>query len=68
MDSFEYNKLIGAFLGVVFVVFSVGIVSDTIFAAPHPEKEPLMLCQLVVLTPVRTLTTHHQRKCAAPTP
>lgn len=39
MDSFEYNKLIGAFLGTVFVVFSVGIVSDAIFASPHPEKE-----------------------------
>lgn len=39
MDSFEYNKWIGAFLGAVFVVFSVAIVSDAIFAAPHPEKE-----------------------------
>lgn len=38
MDSFEFNKLVGAFLGVVFVVFSVGIVSDSIFAAPVPEK------------------------------
>ncbi|MER2535380.1 MAG: cytochrome c family protein [Rhizobiaceae bacterium] len=38
MDSFEFNKLIGAFLGVVFVVFSVGILSDGIFAAPVPEK------------------------------
>ena len=33
MDSFEFNKLVGAFLGVVFVVFSVGIISDSIFAA-----------------------------------
>lgn len=39
MDSFEFNKWIGAFLGAVFVVFSVAIVSDAIFAAPHPEKE-----------------------------
>jgi cytochrome c len=39
MDSFEYNKLIGAFLGVVFVAFSVSIVSDTIFAA-HAPHEP----------------------------
>ena len=38
MDSFEFNKLIGALLGTVFVVFSVGIVSDAIFAAPVPEK------------------------------
>lgn len=39
MDSYEYNKLIGAFLGTVFVVFSVGLVSNTIFAQPHIEKE-----------------------------
>ena len=43
MDSFEFNKLIGAFLGTVFVVFSVGIVSDSIFAAPHPEKEGFVI-------------------------
>jgi len=43
MDSFEYNKWIGAFLGAVFVVFSVGIVSDAIFAAPHPEKEGFLI-------------------------
>jgi cytochrome c len=39
MDSFEFNKWVGAFLGTVFVVFSVSIISDSIFAAPHPEKE-----------------------------
>ena len=38
MDSFEFNKLIGALLGIVFVVFSVSIISDSIFAAPVPEK------------------------------
>lgn len=37
MDSFELNKLIGAFLGVVFVVFSVSIASDAIFASHAPE-------------------------------
>ena len=37
MDSFELNKLIGAFLAVVFVVFSVSIVSDAIFATHAPE-------------------------------
>lgn len=37
MDSFELNKMIGAFLAVVFVVFSVSLVSDTIFAAHAPE-------------------------------
>lgn len=43
MDSFEFNKLIGAFLGAMFVVFSVGIISDSIFAAPHPEKEGFII-------------------------
>lgn len=38
MDSFEVNKLIGAFLATLFVVFSIGIVSDSIFSAPAPEK------------------------------
>jgi cytochrome c len=38
MDSFEINKLIGAFLGVVFIVFSINLVSEAIFAAPIPEK------------------------------
>jgi len=37
MDSFELNKLIGAFLAVVFVVFSVSIVSDSIFSTHAPE-------------------------------
>jgi cytochrome c len=37
MDSFELNKLIGAFLAVVFVVFSVSLASDTIFATHAPE-------------------------------
>ena len=41
MDSFEFNKLIGALLGTVFVVFSVGIVSDAIFAAPASRKARL---------------------------
>jgi cytochrome c len=38
MDSFEFNKLIGALLGVVFVVFSVNLIGDAIFAAPVPER------------------------------
>lgn len=38
MDSFELNKLIGAFLAVAFVVFSVSIVSDSIFATHAPEN------------------------------
>ncbi len=38
MDSFELNKIIGAILGAVFVVFSVSIVSDAIFQDHAPEK------------------------------
>ncbi len=38
MDSFEFNKIIGALLGAVFVMFSVALVSDAIFASPAPEK------------------------------
>lgn len=37
MDSFELNKIIGGFLAVVFVIFSVSILSDTFFAAHAPE-------------------------------
>jgi cytochrome c len=33
MDSFEINKLIGGFLATCFVVFSLSLVSDAIFAA-----------------------------------
>ncbi|MEP6565983.1 MAG: cytochrome c family protein [Mesorhizobium sp.] len=38
MDSFEINKLIGGLLGTCFVVFSVGLVSNALFASPAPEK------------------------------
>jgi len=38
MDSFEINKLIGGLLGTVFVIFSVGIVSDSLFSSSAPEK------------------------------
>ena len=38
MDSYEVNKLIGGLLAAVFVVFSVNILSDSIFASPLPEK------------------------------
>lgn len=37
MDSFELNKILGALLGAIFVVFSVSLVSDTIFYAPNPS-------------------------------
>lgn len=38
MDSFELNKLIGALLAVVFVVFSISIVSSSIFSTHAPEQ------------------------------
>lgn len=37
MDSFELNKLLGGLLGAVFVMFSVSLASDAIFASPAPE-------------------------------
>lgn len=43
MDSFELNKLIGGFLATVFVVFSLSLISDAIFAAPIPEKPGYMV-------------------------
>lgn len=38
MDSNEVNKVLAGLLGTVFVVFSIGIVSDSLFATPAPEK------------------------------
>ena len=38
MDSSEVNKLLGGFLGTCFIVFSIGLVSDGLFASPAPEK------------------------------
>lgn len=38
MDSFELNKIIGALLGAVFIVFSVSLVSDSIFSDHAPEN------------------------------
>lgn len=38
MDSFEFNKVLGALLGTAFVAFSISIVADSIFASPVPEK------------------------------
>ncbi len=37
MDSFEINKVMGAVLGTIFLVFSVALISDAIFAAPVPH-------------------------------
>lgn len=36
MDSFELNKILGALLGAIFIVFSVSLISDTIFYTPTP--------------------------------
>ncbi len=38
MNSTESVKLAGAFLGTVFVIMTVGIVSDAIFSSHAPEK------------------------------
>jgi cytochrome c len=38
MNSFEFNKVIGGLLGTAFVVFSISLASDAIFASPVPEK------------------------------
>lgn len=38
MDSFEINKVLGGLLGTAFVVFSISLVSDAIFASHNPEK------------------------------
>lgn len=37
MNSFEMNKLIGAFLATIFVMFSVILASDALFATHAPE-------------------------------
>ncbi|MCB1454020.1 MAG: cytochrome c family protein [Rhizobiaceae bacterium] len=39
MDSFQLNKIIGALLGTVFVVFSITLLADALFAA-HPPETP----------------------------
>jgi cytochrome c len=39
MESFEINKMLGALLGTIFVVMTIGIVSDSIFQTPHLEQE-----------------------------
>ena len=39
MNSFMVNKILGSLLGAVFIVFSIGIVSNSLFATHAPEKE-----------------------------
>jgi cytochrome c len=43
MDSFELNKWLAAILGTLFVGMSVGIIADSIFAAPIPEKPGFLI-------------------------
>jgi cytochrome c len=43
MDSFQLNKLAGAFLGTVFILMSVGIISDALFDSPAPEKPGFLI-------------------------
>ncbi len=38
MDSFEWNKVFGAFLGAVFVVLGLNFLSDGLFSSHAPEK------------------------------
>lgn len=37
MNSFELNKILGAALGAVFVIFSISLISEAIFSAPAPQ-------------------------------
>lgn len=45
MDSFELNKIIGGLLATVFVVFSLSIASDAIFANHAPEKAGFVIAE-----------------------
>ena len=38
MDSFEFNKIAGAVLFSLLVVMGLGVLSDTVFNVPAPEK------------------------------
>ena len=51
MDSFQLNKLAGAFLGTVFILMSVGIVSDALFDSPAPEKPGFLIEAAEAATP-----------------
>lgn len=51
MDSFQLNKLAGAFLGTVFILMSVGIISDALFDSPAPEKPGFLIEAAEAATP-----------------
>ena len=38
MDSFEWNKIIGAVLGTVIFIFVVRLVAEHVYEPEHPEK------------------------------
>ncbi|EBW1603979.1 cytochrome c family protein, partial [Salmonella enterica subsp. enterica serovar Kottbus] len=43
MDSFEFNKILGAVLATLLVVMTLGMVSNSIFASPAPEKPGMVI-------------------------
>lgn len=45
MDSFEWNKYAMAFLGTVFAVFGLGIVSEAIFHEEVPEQQAFVISE-----------------------
>lgn len=45
MDSFEFNKIIGAILATIFAVFSISIVSDSLFSSHAPEKPGYIIAE-----------------------
>lgn len=50
MDSFEWNKIIGAVLGTVIFIFVVRLVAEHVYEPEHPEK-PGYVVEGVVETP-----------------
>jgi cytochrome c len=50
MDSFEWNKIIGAVLGTVIFIFVVRLVAEHVYEPEHPEK-PGYIVEGVVETP-----------------
>lgn len=50
MDSFEWNKIIGAVLGTVIFIFVVRLVAEHVYEPEHPEK-PGYIVEGVIETP-----------------
>ncbi|HJT43611.1 MAG TPA: cytochrome c family protein [Rhizomicrobium sp.] len=50
MDSFEWNKIIGAVLGTVIFIFVVRLVAEHVYEPEHPQK-PGYIVEGVVETP-----------------